>query len=315
MPTKHEQLAIDVKPGKYIVAVSGGVDSVVLLDLLASQPGLDLVVAHFDHGIRPDSAADREFVERLAQGYGRPFEYAQGKLGAEASEETARQARYEFLGSIKKRHKADAILTAHHQDDVIETAIINLIRGTHRKGLSSLKSTARVIRPLLDYSRPDIEGYAKRRGLEWRDDPSNADTRYLRNYVRLAIVPQLAGQDPAWRQRFLNKISRSAQINQEIDGAIDHLAEKKLEIEEGRITIPRGWLIMLPNSVGQEVLAYAIERLGRPVVLSRQLIKSGLLFSKTARPGKHRPLSAEVELWVKPAEVVLKTAADADKTG
>ena len=137
----------ELKPGKYVLAVSGGVDSIVLLDLLAKEIERDnLVVAHFDHGIRQGSATNREFVEGLAKNYGLEFFYEEGELGAKASEALARTKRYEFLNKIKKQTESDAIITAHHQDDVLETIIINLLRGTGRKGLSSLKNHPELVR-------------------------------------------------------------------------------------------------------------------------------------------------------------------------
>jgi tRNA(Ile)-lysidine synthase len=90
-------ISISLSPGKYVAAVSGGVDSMVLLDLLRNIPDVELIVAHFDHGIRPDSAEDRQLVERVCAQYGVAFEYAEGHLGKKASEATARAARYSFL--------------------------------------------------------------------------------------------------------------------------------------------------------------------------------------------------------------------------
>src|SRR5690606_41547248 len=110
-------------------AVSGGIDSVVLLDMLSHVPGLKLVVTHFDHGIRPDSAQDAVFVEELAAHYGLPFETKRVELGTKASEELARRHRYAFLRDVAARYNAK-IITAHHADDVIETVAINHIRGT-----------------------------------------------------------------------------------------------------------------------------------------------------------------------------------------
>src|SRR5487761_779794 len=130
---------IKLAPGKYVVAVSGGVDSVVLLHILAGIPNNELVVAHFDHGVRPDSVADRQFVQDLAVPLNFPFEFAEGKLGAKASEALARAKRYEFLRATQRKHQAAGIVTAHNQDDVLETAIINILRGTARRGLGSLR--------------------------------------------------------------------------------------------------------------------------------------------------------------------------------
>src|SRR5690606_26701133 len=105
---------------KYIVAVSGGVDSVVLLDMLSKKTEHELIVAHFDHGIRPDSHEDAAFVQKLAQRYGHTFEMKREELGAYASEATARERRYAFLGALAKKHQA-AVMTAHHLDDLVET--------------------------------------------------------------------------------------------------------------------------------------------------------------------------------------------------
>src|SRR5438445_4950610 len=115
------------KPGSYAVAVSGGVDSVVLLDILAKRDDLELAVAHFDHGIREDSVEDRHFVEGLAKNYGLPFIYEEGSLGPKSSEAEAREARYKFLRQAQKKAGAKAIITAHHQDDLLETAILNML--------------------------------------------------------------------------------------------------------------------------------------------------------------------------------------------
>src|SRR5690348_2939142 len=120
------------KPGNYVVAVSGGVDSVVLLDILSKQPGLKLTIAHFDHGIRNDSYKDRQFVEGLAKKYQLLFVYKEGSLG-KASEAKAREARYEFLRKAQKDSGSQAIITAHHQDDLLETAILNMLRDSSRK--------------------------------------------------------------------------------------------------------------------------------------------------------------------------------------
>ena len=105
---------------KRVVAVSGGVDSVVLLDMLADE-GVNIVVAHFDHGIRPDSAADAWFVKALAARYGVEYIGKREELGADASEELARERRYAFLHEVAQKHHAK-LVTAHHLDDLIERA-------------------------------------------------------------------------------------------------------------------------------------------------------------------------------------------------
>ena len=166
---------------RYVVAVSGGVDSVVLLHMLAKRPNAELVVAHFDHGIRSDSASDALFVADLAGNYGLPFESKREELGKGASEDLARTRRYEFLRHVAKKYDAK-IVTAHHGDDAVETVAINLTRGTGWRGLAVLDSD--VIRPLMDMSKQDILAYAKKHKLEWREDSTNSSDVYLRNRIR-----------------------------------------------------------------------------------------------------------------------------------
>src|SRR5690606_4946866 len=129
-----------LEPGHYVVAVSGGVDSMALLDMVAKQsrPKVSFTVAHFDHGIRDDSHLDRRLVGEVAQRHNLPFVYERGELGAGASEALAREARYAFLRKVQHSTGARGIMTAHHHDDVVETAVLNMLRGTGRKGLSSL---------------------------------------------------------------------------------------------------------------------------------------------------------------------------------
>ncbi len=208
------------------MAVSGGVDSVVLLDLLAKEKNLRLMVAHFDHGIRDDSSEDRKFVESLAKKRELSFVFAEGKLGPNASEALAREKRYEFLQKTRIANGASAIVTAHHQDDVIETAIINLLRGTNRRGLASLKDTATVKRPLLNNPKQQIKSYAVKNNLAWREDPTNANTKYLRNYVRHELVPKLG---PSGRQQLLAIINKASQQNSEIDTVLANLVGAGLD--------------------------------------------------------------------------------------
>ncbi len=108
---------------QFIVAVSGGIDSIVLLDVLVKS-GAELVVAHVDHGIRADSHEDESFVHRLADKYGLPFVSTRLALGSRASEDLARRERYKWLETVRAQYSAKAIVTAHHQDDVLETIVI-----------------------------------------------------------------------------------------------------------------------------------------------------------------------------------------------
>lgn len=246
-------MEIMVPAGKYVVAVSGGVDSMVLLHLLvqlAKQPDaeLKLVVAHFDHGIRGDSAEDRKLVQQRAQLYKLPFVYDQASLGRDASEAVAREARYSFLRSVSKAVGANAIITAHHQDDVLETIIINLLRGTKSRGLSSLRSTKELLRPLLRYSKATIRSYATQHKLQWREDSTNEDEAYLRNYIRKQIMPRL---DEAARTQLLEHSEKAATLND----AIHVLTEEYLAKQPEPLVLDRASFGKLPPEVSHEVLA------------------------------------------------------------
>lgn len=248
--------------GTYIVAVSGGVDSVVLLDLLAKQQGSTYIVAHFDHGIRPTSANDAAFVEQLARRYDLQYVSERQELGESASEYTARRARYDFLQRVRLDACADAIVTAHHRDDVVETIIINILRGTGWRGLCSLRSTAEVIRPLLAVSKQNIVSYAKDSKLQWQEDETNHTDTYLRNRVRAMLVGKEQHIEALW----------------ELYLAQERLADE-IDIETEKLSTTRRYpFIMWPENVAMEVLRCQL-------VLTRPQARAVLHAIKTAKPG------------------------------
>lgn len=261
------------EPDKLIVAVSGGVDSVVMLDRLASSDGRRLVVAHVDHGIRMDSGEDEAFVRRLAGNYGLEFVSTRLGLGPDASEDVARRARFAWLEAVRKKYGASAIATAHHQDDILETILINLIRGTGWRGLCSLRETAHRHRPLLGLSKAEVVAYALSRQLEWREDSTNDSMRYLRNRIRNLIIPRL---DSVMRARLLELYSSQLRIREEIGTELKVLSEQYVHAE----VIERHILIMSDDTVAIELLR---AWLGEPLEQSR--FRDLLLFAKTAKPG------------------------------
>lgn len=153
----------------------------VLLDMLVRERQHELIVAHFDHGIRSDSHLDAELVKRAAEEYGLHFEMKREELGPGTSEEMARNRRYAFLKEVARKHDA-ALVTAHHLDDLVETVAINLVRGTGWRGLAVLGS--QVHRPLLDTDKRELITYARTHGIRWREDETNASDMYLRNRLR-----------------------------------------------------------------------------------------------------------------------------------
>ena len=241
---------ISITPGTYVVAVSGGVDSVSLLHALTSQhlPSSRFVVAHLDHGIRSDSYYDRKFVEELARSYRLSFVAKDAHLGAGASEDEARSARYQFLRQVKTASGARAVVTAHHQDDLIETAIFNLLRGTGRKGLSPLSPRGDIQRPLIHMSKVAIIDYANAHNLAWREDSTNSDARYARNRIRSTIMPKL---NSLQRDQLLQCIHSSRDINDRLDAQLIH----HLHIHPARDRLDRRLFAQLPHAVSREILA------------------------------------------------------------
>ena len=169
-----------------ILAVSGGIDSVVMLDYLAKNTSEELLVAHFDHGIRSNSHEDAAFVEQLAARYDLPFVCRSAKLGTSCSESVARSARYDFLKSLAKEHSA-TLCVAHHADDIIESIIINCLRGTGWRGLSPMWDKS-IERPLRTWRKAEVYRYAAEHNLHFRQDPTNVEDSYLRNRVREKLI-------------------------------------------------------------------------------------------------------------------------------
>jgi tRNA(Ile)-lysidine synthetase-like protein len=281
-------MEIIIKPGRYVVAVSGGVDSIVLLDLLRQNKDLELVVAHFDHGIRSDSVSDRLLVEQVAKKRKLPFYFDEGKLGPNASEATARAKRYEFLNNTKEKTKSKAVITAHHQDDLLETAIINILRGTNRRGLSSMYSS-NIIRPLLPYKKQDLLKYASLQNLVWNEDNTNKDTKYLRNYIRLEIIPKLT---PVQRDSVLEIITNSKESNEQIDNLLK--AQLASNSKDGKIS--RAWFISLPHNIAREVMSTWLRQQG--LSFNKTTIESLVIAAKTLTSSKSRDIDKDHKLRV-----------------
>jgi tRNA(Ile)-lysidine synthase len=250
-------IQVIIPKGRYVVAVSGGVDSVVLLDVLAKDRGLNLIVAHFNHGIRQDSDKDENLSKQIAQKYGLVFESTKGNLGKDVSEAKAREARYHFLKAVKHKYNADAIITAHHQDDLIETSMINILRGTNRRGLTALKTRNHIIRPLLLYPKSALITYAKEHKLIWHEDSTNKDKKYLRNQVRIDVVAKMTSQQ---RVKWLKILDSNEKRNKQIDDLLEILLKRGLH--KGRMIINRKWFATLPHSISKEIIAFLVHKVG-----------------------------------------------------
>ena len=263
----------------YLLAVSGGVDSVTLLDMF-SKTKHHLVVAHVDHGIRgAESEADARFVAALAATYNIPFVSTALHLPVHASEETARHARYEFLFSQAAVYNA-AVVTAHHRDDAVETVALNITRGTGWRGLTALAREG-VYRPLITMTKQQLYEYAMRHHLEWVEDATNQQDAYLRNRLRSKIGTSTLDGEAIMRLR-----ARQLQLRRDIDKE----ADKLIAVHSGS----RHFLQMIPEDVAIELLGAEIAKIGpRP---TRPRLRLALHAIKTAAPGAIHQVGDGVKL-------------------
>lgn len=267
---------------KIVVAVSGGVDSVVLLDKLVRAGESDLVVAHVDHGIRPDSGGDAQLVKDLAASHKLPFELATLQLGSSASELAAREARYKFLRQVARKH-GGIVATAHHKNDLYETVAINLVRGTGWRGLAVLDSPG-IIRPLLDMTKSDIITYAKKHNLSWHEDSTNTDTKFLRNKLR-PLMSQLDDMD----RRGLEYLhSRQLDLKSRIDEEVRQI------LDNSDAPSSRYFMTMVDDAVADELLrAICLDKSPTGTTrIQRQALRMAI---KTLPAGKKHRITGD--LW------------------
>ncbi len=200
-----------LKTGKLLIAISGGLDSVVLTHL-CHQLKLDIALAHCNFNLRgKESDDDEQFVIDLAdtmnlevfvQNFDTDNYAKSNKLSTQMA---ARELRYDWFNELAEQLQFDYILTAHHADDNLETFLINLSRGTGLDGLIGIpERNNKVVRPLLKFSREDIENYARSNQLKWREDTSNASDKYLRNALRHHVIPKLKELNPQFLSNFQN---------------------------------------------------------------------------------------------------------------
>lgn len=274
--------------GTYIVAVSGGRDSVVLLDLLCrlrEKWGWDLVVAHLDHGQRSESAQDAAFVGALADKHG--CKYLLGVLPKTAqSEGDLRLARHAWLEEVRHQAKAEKIIMAHHQNDRLETAIWHALRGADRTGLASLGGVRdMIVRPLINFSRGNIITYAALRDLDWREDKTNNDVGYTRNLIRHELMHFAPTQDPHYHNNLADWVGHLEDINQRIDRKLDHLlTELGIEISGG-YELSRSKFLRLHAMVQLNILVHLARRLTAGRGITEGNLLEAIKWWESARSG------------------------------
>ena len=264
---------LGLPPGPVLVAVSGGPDSLALLDLLAASPaaaGLRLEVAHIDHGIQPNSAAVAERVKSIVGRYAVPCHLRSLALGPQASETTARHRRYEALAQIARETGAGLVLTAHHQDDQVETVLMRVLKGSGPAGLAGIASRrGGLVRPLLPFGRAELGAHVAAAGLEAWDDPANHDPRHLRSWLRAAVLPLLRERIPDVDHRLLALARQAGRDRAAWDALISGLPALDFRRETAGVSVAAAPLSGYDSVVLRALLAALGRRIGLVIGPSR----------------------------------------------
>lgn len=239
-----EQNSLIADNDKVIIALSGGADSVALLDIL-HRLGYNCIAAHCNFHLRgEESNRDAAFVKKLCSDYNIPLSVIDFDTEAYASvksisiEMAARELRYDWFEKIRNEYKADVIAVAHHQDDSVETVLLNLIRGTGIRGLTGIPAKNNfIVRPLLNVTRDDIIKYLTQRKLSYVDDCTNKEDIYTRNKIRLNILPLLETINPSVKSSIINTANHLSQVENIYMQYINDVREKvfkdnKIDIQQ-----------------------------------------------------------------------------------
>ena len=248
--------------GRVLCAVSGGLDSMCLLDYMTRQPGFSVAAAHFNHGLRGSEAdRDEEFVRDYCAKRRIPFVSGSGDVRSFAEkeglsiEEAARQLRYAFLQETAEKNGADAILTAHHADDNAETVLLSLVRGTGSAGLAGIPQVrGNICRPFLRIPRAELAAYAAAHGVPHVEDSTNDDPdAAARNALRSSVMPVLRQINP----KCVENIARTSAILREESDALESMARGLMnqikELPDG-VSVPCLMLTEVPQAVAERAV-------------------------------------------------------------
>lgn len=305
-----------------VVGVSGGADSVALLDMLTRLPGfeLTLVVAHVNHCLRgAASDGDEQFCRELAERYHVTFAAARVDVQDLAQteqlnlEDAARAARIRFFDQLRDSHRAAAVVLAHHADDQAETVVMRLLRGSGTTGLAGMayRNGRGYVRPLLGVSRSDIEHYLDSRSCQWRVDASNEDLRYLRNRVRHQLLPLLKQYNPALRE----VLCASATVLRDDDEALVEQAQQLFatacSTEGGQVSCRIPLLTSVHRAVTRRVLREAYRQIaGSLIGLGHDHIAALLALLAGEQSGKAVSLPQGITAVREYEKLILKKAAE-----
>lgn len=294
------ELFVDINL-KILLGVSGGVDSMTALDILAnlSQDNKwELVVVHLDHSLREESADDAKFVENKCREYGVKYYIDRFKISKNALrkklsiEEAARRARYNLFENIAKKENVNFVATAHNANDSAETFFINLIRGSGLTGLSGIPQkrsffkNINIIRPIIFMSRKEILEYAEKRGIEWREDNTNKESKFDRNKIRNDLFPlmnEMFGKDIVKTTNRASAIINSADrfIHSKLSGKLQDIV---VEASRNYVAIDARKLNLFEQFAKFELVSMVLNKYFRLFDLVNSTIK-GILNLTFSDPG------------------------------
>ncbi len=290
------------KEDRLIVGVSGGVDSMVLLYLLnrLREPfALDLVVAHVNHGLRPEeSQKEAELVRKESERLGLPFEYGQvdvktfQKARGFSPQDAARRLRFRFFDELMNKRQAGKVALGQNADDQVETVLLRLMRGSGLAGLKGILTfrDGRVIRPLLSVWRKEIESYAAEHHIPYLVDSSNLKKEYLRNRIRLELIPLI---ERGYQSNFKGALLKTSIILQEENEYLDQSAEEAygrvIRLEDGRLSFNCSDFRSLHKAIRWRVVRKLLKRMipesvadtsrwPDPLTLSQKLSRDGSFY-------------------------------------
>lgn len=306
-----------------VVGVSGGADSLALLYGLHSL-GFTLIVAHLDHALRDESGAEATYVQSIAEALGLPFVTARVDVHQAAAEkgqsveEAAREVRYQFLFEQACQLNAQAVATAHHADDQVETVLMHFLRGAALTGLSGMAyrtvipgwdATIPVVRPLLDHWREDIDQYVAALDLTPVVDQSNTDQTYFRNRLRHVLIPELEAYNP----RFKDALQRMALVLGGENSYLETLAEEAWqtclnELLEDRVVLALGSFQGLPTALQRRVLRRGVAHLQPDLRdVGFEVIERGLAFVENPSQSGEIDWISRLNLVVLRESLIIKT--------
>jgi tRNA(Ile)-lysidine synthase len=275
---------------RIVVAVSGGIDSMVLLHLLRFAPGLPalgLVAAHLDHAMREGSAGDALWLKGVCSAWEIPL-LTERLEGPPAGEAAARQARYSFLERAREECGARLCVTAHHADDQAETVLFRAVRDGEPRGLVGIRERREpdLWRPLLPFQRSEIEAYGESVHLTWREDPTNLQP-FARNILRHRILPEIEATVAPAARRSLRRLARRIAEDEEAWSGLSDLLRRAADVrtEAAGFSMDRSALLELHPAVRGRLLRELAAALGER--LSEAGTRSAVEFTSSGSSGRH----------------------------